>query len=279
MESRQLTPIDEIRGSIEKLSPEIQKVLPPHVPVEKFVRVVMTAIQTNADLLRSDRKTLFSACLKCASDGLLPDGREAALVTYNTKNGVIAAYLPMIAGVLKKVRNSGELASVTSQMVYEKDTFNYWVDEDGEHIEHRPNMFDKRGKILGVYALAKTKDGAVYVEVMTSDQVMAVKECSRAKNGPWSGAFESEMWRKTAIRRLSKRLPMSTDLEQTIQRDDELYDMNKADNPTPTKADQLTADLESGQKSVTDVQVEAPDQVELPISTEPTWDSEGSNLK
>jgi len=56
------------------------------------------------------------------------------------------------------------------------------------------------------------------------NQVEQIKKVSRSKdNGPW-GSFPEEMMKKTAIRRLSKRLPMSTDLEMVIKRDDELYD-------------------------------------------------------
>jgi recombination protein RecT len=95
-------------------------------------------------------------------------------------------------------------------------------------------MFGDRGEAIGVYALAKTKDGGLYVEVMDKAQVMAVKAASRAKTGPWTGPFENEMWRKTAIRRLSKRLPMNTDLETVIKRDDEMYDLDK---PTEVQQD------------------------------------------
>ena len=59
---------------------------------------------------------------------------------------------------------------------------------------------------------------------MTEKQVTDVKNVSRSKDsGPWSGPFAEEMWKKTVIRRLSKRLPMSTDVEDTIRRDDDLF--------------------------------------------------------
>lgn len=245
--SKELAPIEQVRSSFQQMEEQFKMALPPQITPEKFVRVAMTAVQTNPELLKADRKSLFSACMKAAQDGLLPDGREAALVTFETRAlGLIAQYMPMIGGILKKVRNSGELASVTAQMVYLNDKFRYWVDDSGEHVEHDPQLFgDERGKVIGVYALAKTKDGAVYIEVMTANQVMAVKNVSRAKNGPWSGPFEHEMWRKTAIRRLSKRLPMSTDLEQVVTRDDEMYDVSAADAPIADKGKRLTQLIDS----------------------------------
>ena len=226
--SNKLAPIDELKKNLTMpaMKEQFKAALPPHIDVDKFTRVLMTAISGNRALVEADRSSLYSACLKCAADGLLPDGREAAIVSYGSQ----AAYLPMVGGILKKVRNSGELSMITSQVVHRNDDFRYWVDEGGEHINHEPNLFEDRGEPIMVYALAKTKDGGVYIEVMTKKDVEAIKKVSKgAAKGPWAGAFEFEMWRKSVIKRLSKRLPMSTDIDQTIHADDELY----APEPTP----------------------------------------------
>lgn len=209
---------------LEILKPELAKVLPAHVSADKFMRVVSTALAQSPDLRNSDRRALLTACVRCATDGLVPDGREAALVLFSGK----AQYMPMVAGILKKVRNSGELLSIVANVVYEKDQFRYFVDDAGEHVLHQPNVTDaERGKFLCVYAIAKTKDGGVYVEVMSRSQIEQVRNVSKSKDsGPWRGWYD-EMARKTVIRRLSKRLPMSTDLETVIQRDDELYELNQ----------------------------------------------------
>lgn len=230
--SKQLTPIQALKGDIQKMEGQFKSALPSHIPVEKFVRVIQTAIGNTPALANAERNSLFGAAMKSAQDGLLPDGREAAIVTYRNKQGQnIANYLPMVGGILKKVRNSGELSSITSQIVYENDEFEFFVDEDGEHLKHKPIMFGDRGKPIGVYALAKTKDGGIYMEVMSMGEINAIKNASRGKNGPWSGDFEHEMWRKSAIKRLSKRLPMSTDIEMTIRADDELYDFEAKPAP------------------------------------------------
>lgn len=246
--SKQIAPIDAIKKDLAAMQPQFKMALPAHISVEKFMRVTQTALQTNPQLVQATRHSLFSACMKLAQQGLLPDGKDAAIVTFKNKQGeLIAQDMPMVSGILKKVRNSGELASITSQLVYEKDDFKYWVDADGEHLKHEPNMFSERGKIIGVYALAKTKDGAVYIEVMTEAQVMSIKNASRSKDsGPWAGAFAHEMWKKSAIRRLSKRLPMSTDLEGAVHADDDLYmpppqETTPVDEPPQEKPAKKTA--------------------------------------
>ena len=220
--STEIKPVDDIRKSFMSMEAQFKMVLPEQVPVERFIRVILTAVQNNPQLLQVNRQSLFSAAMKAATDGLLADGREGAIIPFKGN----AQWLPMIAGILKKVRNSGELSTITSQVVYEHDEFDYFLDFEGEHLKHRPKLDGDRGKPRLTYAIAKTKDGGVYTEVMTEEQMNAVRNMSRAKDsGPWSGPFEDEMRRKTALRRLSKRLPMSTDLEDVIRRDDDLYDL------------------------------------------------------
>jgi recombination protein RecT len=226
--TKAIAPIDDVRRTLTQLAPEFKACLPAHVTPEKFVRVAVTAVQNNKQLLDCDRNSLYSSCMKCATDGLVPDGREAALVKF----GNTVAYMPMLAGVLKKVRNSGELASIAAQIVYKNDPFKFWVDGDGEHLNHEPLMFGDRGEMIGAYALAKTKHGDVYIEVMPKAEMEKVRSVSRAKNaGPWVDWYD-EMAKKTVIRRLSKRLPMSTDLEQVIHRDDDFYDLNQKPEPS-----------------------------------------------
>lgn len=211
-----VTPIQEIKSTIENMKPQFGLALPKHISVDKFTRVVQTALSNNPKLIEADRRSLYSACMAAAQDGLMPNGKEAAFVTFRTKEeGEKVQYMPMISGLLKLVRNSGELLSITSQLVYEADVFKYYVNEEGEHLSHEPNMLaTERGKMIGAYALAKTKDGGVYIEVMNAKQLEDVKNSSRSKAfGPWAGAFQSEMHRKSVLKRLIKRLPLSTDIE------------------------------------------------------------------
>lgn len=225
-----ITPATAVKKDIANMKNQFKAALPNHISVDKFVRTIQTAVGTSPELVQSTRPSLFAACLKAASDGLLPDGREAAIVTFKSGGDRIAQYMPMVGGILKKVRNSGELATITAQVVHQEDQFEYWIDEKGEHLNHRPKLFGDRGPAIATYAQALTKDGAVYIEIMTEEQIKDVEKVSRGKNGPWSGPFRDEMKKKSVIRRLSKRLPMSTDLEHTIRADDELYDLDEVED-------------------------------------------------
>lgn len=209
-------PIAVIRQNLQQMAPEFRAALPAHVSVEKFTRVANTAIQNQPDLANVDRRSLFGAIVRLAQDGLLPDGREAAIVKFGDK----AQAMPMIAGILKKVRQSGEVAYVSAQVVYEKDEF-VWKLGFEESVEHAPPPLDQpRGKPIGAYATAVLKDGSRLLEVMSHEQIEKVRSVSRSKgNGPWVQWWD-EMARKTVMRRLAKRLPMSSDLDDAFDRDD-----------------------------------------------------------
>lgn len=217
MASQASNPVAVIRQNLEVMAPQFKAALPAHVTVEKFSRVAMTAIQQNPALQNSDRASLFGAIVRLAQDGLLPDGREAALVMFGNK----VQAMPMIAGVLKKIRQSGEVAKISAQVVHENDHFvvSYGFDED---VTHNPPPLDQaRGKPIGAYATAVLKDGSRLLEVMSLEEIEQVRNVSRAKgNGPWV-TWWGEMARKTVMRRLSKRLPMSTDLEDEVFSRDE----------------------------------------------------------
>lgn len=232
------TALTEFRGSLQAMQPEFAKALPSHIPVDKFTRVIMSAIQQNPDVLQADKRTLFGACMKLAQDGLLPDGRDAAITVYNSKNGKIAQAMPMIAGILKKARNSGEISTIAAELVYEKDSFKYRVINGKPEMTHEPDVFGERGEVRGAYACAVLKDGSTMIEVMSKADIEKVRAASRAKDsGPWV-SWWGEMARKTVLRRLSKRLPSSSDreddLQRTIQRDDDLYDLDDQRPPAAT---------------------------------------------
>ena len=234
---------NDLRATIQKMEGEFLSALPPQIDVNKFVRTLMTTVQMNPELLEADRKSLLSGCMKAAQDGLLLDGREAALVTYNTRDNKtgactkMAQYMPMVAGILKKVRQSGELLTLSANVAYENDEFVYELGDE-ERIVHRPLMRGERGLPIAAYAIAKTKDGGIYRDVMTFDEIQNTRSRSRARDkGPWVTDW-SEMAKKTVIRRLAKRLPMSTDLETVVRRDDDLMEFESAAPPPPPKTAQ-----------------------------------------
>lgn len=240
-------PLVVLRHELQTMESQFKAALPAHIPVERFMRVVMTAVQNNPRLANAERRSLWNACMRAAQDGLLPDGREGAIVDYKTDSGPIAQWLPMLAGLRKKVRNSGEIATWDAHVVHERDKFTFQLGDD-PHIEHQPSLEDDPGAVIAAYSVATLKSGEKSREVMSAAEIEKVRERSRAKKGgPWFTDYD-EMCRKTVARRHSKSLPMSTDLDDLIRRDDELYDLKGAGDravaesaPRPSLTDRLSS--------------------------------------
>lgn len=208
------------RRDLDNMQGEIASVLPRHVTFDRFKRVVLTAMQQGKDLMLCQPKTIFAACLSCAKDGLIPDGREAALVKF----GDDCQYMPMVNGLIKLARQSGEISTLTAQIVYEKDEFEIDLASDTRPV-HRPCLDGERGKFRIAYALATFKDGTHQLEVMTHKQIETIRSISRQKDkGPWKNHWD-EMARKTVLRRLMKYLSLSPELARAIDADDATYDL------------------------------------------------------
>src|SRR5438552_225044 len=80
------TPLQEVCETITtSLGPQIQQALPAKVTLERFTRATLTAVQQNPELITVDKRSLYNSIVRCAQDGLLPDGREAALVIFSEK--------------------------------------------------------------------------------------------------------------------------------------------------------------------------------------------------
>lgn len=215
---------------------QFQAALPSHIKPERFVRVVATAVQNNPDLWRADRQSFWLACVKAAQDGLMPDNHEGALVIYSTnvKGEWIkkVQWMPMIAGLRKKAHNSGEIATWDVQAVHAKDAFEFELGDD-PFIKHAPSIDADRGELIAVYSVATLKSGHKSRDVMSVAEVLAVRNeyAKKDRDGNYSPAWRKsfdEMAKKTIARRHAKVLPMSTDLEALLHRDDDLYEVNPA---------------------------------------------------
>ena len=239
--------ISDLRSDLGRMTREFEVALPPQIPVDRFVRTIVTAVQMEPTLLEADRRTLFSSCMKAAQDGLLLDGREAGLSVYkNRETGLkTVSYMPMVGGILKKIRQSGEISSIRAHVVHEGDDFDFELG-DNERIQHKPNLLQP-GKPVAVYAIAKFKDGDIQREVMSVPQIEKIRaKATGIGKACWASEW-GEMAKKTVIRRLAKRLPSSTDLDQVLASESGNYEpvtvAAVSEQPQQVEAQVTVADL------------------------------------
>jgi recombination protein RecT len=217
---------------VSKGQASLKQSLPQGMSVERFIANANSAIMTHPQrdkLAEADRTSIFTACKKAASDGLMLDGREAALIVFNTKQGnswvPSAQYIPMTQGLVKLARNSGEIASIDSEVVFENDVFKYGYNLEGNVFEHTPLMTGDRGKPILVWALIRLKDGSNILRALSYDDIMNVSRSSKIPKNydPKEGQHWKEFWRKAAIKNVLKYAPKTTELDRlqgAIENDD-----------------------------------------------------------
>jgi len=199
---------NEVKRMIEAYEDQISQALPKHVTPERMMRVVTNSICRTPALLNCDKTSLIGCILESAALGLVPDGvrGEAYIIPYGNTATLIVGY----QGLMQLARRSGEIANLYSEVVRDGDHFEAEFGLEAKLV-HKVDWQGERGDVYAVYAVAKLRDGTSQFVVMTRDDVEAIRKRSRAgNNGPWRTDW-NEMAKKTAIRRLCKQLPCSTE--------------------------------------------------------------------
>jgi len=214
----------------------IESVLRAGTTMDQFVRCASIAMVQSKDLGQANQDSVIMALIMCAKDGLVPDNKEAALVTFNTKDKASgqfvkkAQYLPMIDGVIKRARMSGQVAAMAAKSVYDNDHFDYWMDENGEHYKYVPDLAGNRGELKLCFAYSKLTNGELLIEVMTKADIDKVKGASKTSSyGPWVDWYD-RMGCKAVMHRLCRRLPNASEIVQMCEQG-----MNMAFDPATEK--------------------------------------------
>lgn len=193
--------------------------LPSGYSQDRFVRLLLTAANTNPDLFTCDPRSFLAAGVGAAQLGLEPnDARGLAyLIPFKKKVQLIIGY----RGMLDLARRSGMVSSINAFPVFEGDTFTFSLGLDPT-LDHVPGDHDEDpAKLTHVYAVAKI-NGEPQFTVMTRrqiDKVRAGSQGAKSDRSPWTTHF-TEMALKTALRRLCKWLPQTVEMAQAIDHDE-----------------------------------------------------------
>jgi recombination protein RecT len=182
----------------------------------RFARIALTATFKQPQLLNCTQQSLFNCLLRLSELGLEPDGRRAHLIPYGNECTLIIDY----KGIAELIRRNGEVAHIHCDVVGENDHFDYRFGTNGK-LEHIPAVGD-RGRIKCAYSYIRLKDGTEEYDVMSTEDIERVrKDHSRAGDkSPWVTDW-NEMAKKTVFRRHAKLLPLSPEVREMIESDDE----------------------------------------------------------
>ena len=215
-----ITPLVAMQGTLEKMADKFREALPPTMDESKFISVLKLTLNKNPKLLQADKNSLLQTFMSAAKDGLYLDGREAAAVQY----GQSVQYIPMVEGIIKVLHNSGLIKTISAEVVYENDLFDYELGTKPQ-LTHKPLIVGDRGKPICVYAIAVTTNGGEYMELMNMQEIekcRAVSKASSSPHSPWVKWFD-QMAKKTVMHRIAKRLPKNDAINSVVAVDDDNF--------------------------------------------------------
>jgi len=208
-----------------KMKPELSNALPKSagLTADRMVRILLTEVRKTPDLLQADRSSFLGAVMQCAQLGLEPGNGlgHAYLLPFRNKGRLEVQFIMGYQGMIELAERSG-MVTVDAQVVYEKDEFDYSLGLN-QDILHKPYIgSDDPGEVVAAYAVGKYRDGRVKFRVITRreiDEVKASSKSGKSQYSPWNTHF-AEMARKTAIRRIFKMLPKSTEIRRALDLDE-----------------------------------------------------------
>lgn len=202
---------------------EIAKALPSVITPERFTRMAMTAISSNAKLAASTPQSFIGALMNAAQLGLEPNtplGQAYLIPFRNNKAGTIETQFQIgYKGLIDLAHRSGEFKTIYAKEVYENDEFSFEFGLEPK-LEHKPVVDVERGSVIYYYAVFTLVNGGFGFDVASVADISAhAKTYSKSySNGPWQTNFD-EMAKKTVLKKVLKYAPIKTEFAKQISED------------------------------------------------------------
>jgi recombination protein RecT len=217
---------------IATYSNDFSRVLPSHIKPETWVRLAQGALKKGRRITdqrdphfgwfeleaaaANNPGVFLAALLDAARLGLTPGSEEFYLTPRKVKGRLEILGIVGYMGYIELMYRAGAVSSVVAEVVRESDVYRYDRGSD-EFPVHRFTPFAReavRGPLVGTYAYARMKDGAIsrVVELNQDDidRIKAMNPFSGAENSPWV-KWENGMWLKSSTRQLRKWVPTSAE--------------------------------------------------------------------
>ncbi len=201
---------------VERAKPKFATVATKYLSEEKLCALALSMWNKDSKLRRCTPESFLLALYKACQLGLDPTGigKQGHIVAYRNEAQFIRGW----GGVVTMAARRG--INIDTFAVYESDEFEVarYVNSDGyylglHHVEKRDNP-EEIGGVRAAYAVASCKDWEQpMIEVVWRHDIEKIRKNSASPNSPAWKAWYSEMARKTAVNRLSKRLPLFVEVK------------------------------------------------------------------
>ncbi len=209
---------------LEMRKDQISKALPSHITPDRMIGVFTMLFKSSPELMNCDQTSLVCAVIQTVQLGLEPGNvAHCYYVPFQNKkkNCKEVQFILGYKGIIELISRSGKASILNTEVVYQNDFFEYELGLNPV-LKHLPTSSD-RGEIIGVYCVAKNlvanEKVFIYLHKEDIDKVRRSSKAGNSDYSPWKNWYE-EMAKKTAVRRISKLLPLSVQVQREISTDE-----------------------------------------------------------
>lgn len=170
--------------------------------------------------IASNPDSFLTAYMASVTLDLMPNTPEA--LAYIIPYGNNVQFQIGYKGLIKMARRSGEVKTISAELVFKGDTFHVTFGTD-RRITHEPDLDVDRTdytKVTHAYATSRLTNGEDVFVVMTRKELDKIQKTVKSKStdAPWQQWPERQAI-KTVLKRLTQVLPSNTELQTAIAYD------------------------------------------------------------
>lgn len=225
MAKNALTTVGDLNGLFSRHRDQIAMAVGKYMTPERLTRMALTVFSKTPALHECSPNSIFACVIQSGELGLElagPLGHAFMIPRKNNRtNQKEATFQVGYKGFVALAYRSGQVKSVSTAIVYERDKFTYQEGSD-RRITHGPEMEEDPGQSRFFYTLVKLLNGGEDFFVMSRRQAEKHRDryaSDKREAGVWQTNFDA-MALKTTVRMLAKRLPLSSEFQSAATIDE-----------------------------------------------------------
>lgn len=186
---------------------DVKEGLPADFNITRFVQNGIALLNGNEALQKFSRQygsgQIKTGLMRAAFLGLDALNSECHLVPYGSTLNFAIDY----RGDMKLIKKYSvrPVLDVYAKLVRQGDDFRLYIKDGKQTFDFEPKPFND-GAIIGAFAVILYKDGGIDIEEMSVKELEKVRSKSKMSNGMAWKDFTGEMYKKTVLHRIKKKV-------------------------------------------------------------------------
>ena len=193
-----------------------------------FQETLTEAILNNPKIPRANYESLTRALRECCQSGMLPNGRDSALIV-NGDGSV--KYLQMRDGIAKLFHRLAKGSEIRSNYVRDGESVTVTTDSvEGDRVTTSVDFGAELGEVIGSWCVITVPGYKPFAHVFDRNDIAAARAASSVKGqgGPWD-KWTGRMAEKAVVKSAVRKALYMFDFENTVARDDVIEILNTDD--------------------------------------------------